>query len=209
MSEELECPSCSGKGQNMAHINTGEDSSKHTVRPVTCGRCAGTGKVTQEQLDLQAKAKALGRAWYDKQLHNCGGNMMMDVARFWGLKASDISSIRQGRASPPTQDIRKAMIGPMDALSKFLNRWVELSDTIHLTFFYLNHRGERKQYTVEPIAVWHGTTLYHPQPCTMLAGTVVDRNVRRDFDVTKIDLDTVQRDWQQSVVGSSSLGVLG
>lgn len=51
---------------------------------------------------------------------------------------------------------------------------------------YVNYKGERKTYRVEPLHLWYGATPFHPDPQWLLKAYDHDRKVRRDFAMNDI-----------------------
>ena len=51
---------------------------------------------------------------------------------------------------------------------------------------YTNWKGERAWRTIEPIYMWLGSTVYHPEKQWLLKATDLDKKAQRDFDVTRI-----------------------
>lgn len=55
-----------------------------------------------------------------------------------------------------------------------------------ITFGYVNWRGEVGMRRVRPLALWFGSTKYHPKPQWLLKGLDLDKEELRDFAMTNI-----------------------
>ena len=62
----------------------------------------------------------------------------------------------------------------------------ELSNEKQLRIDYTNHRGERRWRTIEPVLMWHGTTIHHPEPQWFWKAVDVEKDAVRDFAVLSI-----------------------
>ena len=59
-----------------------------------------------------------------------------------------------------------------------------------VTFLYRNWRGETRQRTVLPVTIWHGSTIWHPEPQWLLKAIDLETGEDRDFAMKDI------REWQ-------------
>jgi predicted DNA-binding transcriptional regulator YafY len=65
-----------------------------------------------------------------------------------------------------------------------LHRILTLPFTVRLD--YTNYRGERAQRRVEPVALYWGSTEWHPEPQLLLEAVDLDKDAVRTFSVRDI-----------------------
>lgn len=58
-----------------------------------------------------------------------------------------------------------------------------------IVFDYTNYKGVRSRRTVEPIAVWFGSTEHHPEEQWFLHALDFDKKEERDFPLQAIVQD--------------------
>lgn len=85
------CPACSGKGQFMAHHNTGADSSGHYWEDVNCLLCKGVGVIDQDRMDKYLWGQRM------KKIRMELGISLMDLSRRTGFSSAQISAFEWGR----------------------------------------------------------------------------------------------------------------
>ncbi len=91
----MKCPDCDGRGEVFAFINRGEDISTHSQDWIPCLTCKGEGVAPD---DIEARREA-GHRWYESVRQP--DELMFEVGLRLGLKPSEVSAIRQGRAPIP------------------------------------------------------------------------------------------------------------
>lgn len=94
MSETIECPSCYGKGESFAFVNTGYDSSKHCSGMVKCLRCGGSGKVPAQMAEWVRAGNEFRNARFAE------GLLMGDVAERLGVSTPTVSKAYHGYIDP-------------------------------------------------------------------------------------------------------------
>ena len=88
----LTCPSCDGAGTIFALV---DGPSYRGPKTLTCHRCAGSGRITQAQMD----AIESGRRIRENRLER---NVSMgEEARRLGMSVSEYSAIEHGRIYTP------------------------------------------------------------------------------------------------------------
>lgn len=96
MSESMiSCPNCAGAGRYNAFINGGQDLSKHSLGPVTCLRCEGSGKLPAEALRWAEYGKMLQRR------RTRAGFTLMTGAQALRMTPAALSAIEHGYAPAP------------------------------------------------------------------------------------------------------------
>lgn len=66
-------------------------------------------------------------------------------------------------------------------LSQLRVRPTDVKVGVDQDVIYRNYRGETERRTIRPMAVYHGSTSYHPQPQWLVTGVDVSRDVQRVF----------------------------
>lgn len=94
MSDTIQCPSCHGKGESFAFVNTGADSSKHYSGMVKCHRCGGLGKVPSLMSDWISASNRFRAA------RIADGLYMHDVGERLGVSAAAVSKAYNGLIDP-------------------------------------------------------------------------------------------------------------
>ena len=93
------CPSCSGKGQSLCHINTGIDSSKHRWERLSCGRCGGSGQINDDWF-----ARGMGLREKRRQLDLS----LLEASELLGISIAAISSMELGKSEPIAPSVLEA-----------------------------------------------------------------------------------------------------
>jgi len=94
VSDTIQCPSCSGKGESFAFVNTGADSSKHYSGFIACHRCFGSGAVKVQMSDWIRQ----GRKFREARM--AGGLYIGDVAERLGVSSPTVSKAYNGLVDP-------------------------------------------------------------------------------------------------------------
>lgn len=63
---------------------------------------------------------------------------------------------------------------------------MERKEPMDVEILYRNHRGEEARRRIKPIALWFGSTDWHPEEQWLLGAFDYSRNSRRDFSMAEI-----------------------
>lgn len=85
-------------------------------------------------------------------------------------------------------------VAPLTDIEKIqlANMLVAVKGEMVLSSSYTNWRGETSKRTFRPIALWYGSTEWHPQPGLMLKAHDLEKGEDRDFRVTDFDFSTLK-----------------
>lgn len=87
----MKCIKCGGKGKLVVHHNTGLDSSGHYWEELSCGFCAGTGDMSDEQFETIQNGIAQRKA------RQARGETLSEAATRMGICISSVSAVENGR----------------------------------------------------------------------------------------------------------------
>lgn len=87
----MKCIKCGGKGESMAHHNTGIDSSGHYWRAIPCSFCSATGEMSDEQFETIQDGIAQRKA------RQARGETLSEAATRMGICISSVSAVENGR----------------------------------------------------------------------------------------------------------------
>ena len=72
------------------------------------------------------------------------------------------------------------------------NMLLHLKAPVELVCNYKNWKGETSERRLRPIAFWHGSTEWHPEPGLMMKAVDLEKQAERDFRVADFDLATLR-----------------
>lgn len=87
---QVHCPTCEGRKELFAFMNTGEDWRKHRQGRIPCLTCSGTGEVD----DGYPERLAVGKKMHDERVAR--GETLMAAATRMGMRPAELSALEHG-----------------------------------------------------------------------------------------------------------------